>query len=294
MQIDEWWLQFCAGIGMIESAQRVSEFGVEPDRVLAILPSWVLVRTHVGNREAWLPAKADWGHTGSILDVGQVNNELAGRIVSVRESHHVWFGGHLVSDVTTFSDLVSVYRTCTIEQRELPVMVMSAHRLGELASYALWNVVMPMIEAEANRAWPSVSAELQHSLGLLHPVFDDFDHEEIVGNYLLGDRVQNMIERATLLDTYAKVDPHTAMRTAVRRDLSYLVHARVGDPFNGSMIRETANQIGVNDPHIVADAVNRVKSRTVSTATVETALQLGRNIATAKNSQFFNPTPAEK
>jgi hypothetical protein len=287
MQIDEWWLKFCAGIGAIESAQRVSEFGVEPDRVLAVLPSWVLVKTQVGNRDAWLPAKADWGHTGPILDVNQVNNELAGRIISVRESHHVWFGSRLASDVASFSDLVSMYRSCTIDRREIPVMVMSAHSLGELASFATWNVIMPMVEAEAKRSWPSVGAELQYSLGLSSPVFDDFDREEIVGDYLLGDRVQNMIERATLLDTYAKVDPHTAMRTAVRRDLSYLVHSLVGDPFNGSMIRETANQIGAEDPHVVAEAVNRAKSRTVSTSTVEAALQLGKNIATAKNHQLF-------
>jgi len=272
--LEHWWWDFATATSVMGAARDAADLGLSDTDVVAIAPAWIGVPTVVGTEAALLPAKIEWDG-GRLYAPTHVPDSLRGDYVSVRGSAlgHQLETRQLLSPEWSERDLVAG-----------AVVLMPLCSVSELAARAhalQWGVMYPMVERVANKAIRGALTAVQRELDLSVPLFDEETVAQMVSDYVLGKRVERMLNRATARYTYAKVEPYTAMRVAVRRDLREAVYVSLGDAYRGSMIREFARSTGLDDPNRVAQELSALKAKVVTPEAAAIALDLPRAIRLA-------------
>jgi len=279
--LENWWWDFATAISVIDAAYAASDLGLADDDVIAIAPAWVGVPTMIGGKEeALLPAKAAWV-SGRLFDPAHTPDNLCGRYVSVRGS----MDGYRASTRQLLSPNWSE-RELSVNAGLILMPLVSVSELSARSHTLLWDVVYPMLERMSHKLIHGVLTGVQYDLEAEDPLLDDIAVEQMISEYVLGRRVARMLLRATGLATYQKVDPYTAMRVAVRRDLREAVYALLGDVYRGSMIRDFARTYGLSDPRRVAAELSMKKTKMVTVEAAEQALGLPRAITSSHSDRY--------
>jgi hypothetical protein len=272
--LEKWWWTFATSVAALDAAQESVSLGLDKDNVVAVAPSWIGVETTISDRSALLPARIEW-REGLLFNPKHAPTSLTGRYVSVRES------GTITKVKTGYVPSGGNSRACRANGDTVMLDLLSVEELIEAANDARWLTLLPLIEAMCQKTLPRVIAGVGRELGVLHNrIMDDVSREQLLSDYVLGGRVSSLLDRASALNTYAKVDPYTATRVAVRRDLREALYSKLGDSYRGSMIRDFARSEGLSDPAEVAAKLSGIKHRVVTTKTAANALALPKTIYT--------------
>lgn len=131
-------------------------------------------------------------------------------------------------------------------------------RAGKAAHWEVLQELEPKLRQTVNKAHSSVSFEIGLSTGVVEPMLDELDLEQIVDAMMYGElrdadesgerdkdkpsAIFRLIELCLEPECFLRVDPLRYMTKHMRRDAETQIRRRLGDPHIGPKIREIARR----------------------------------------------------